>query len=840
MDHRAAPAMAEGALERLGDYRIVREIGRGGMGVVYEAEQVSLGRRVALKVLPNGALSDPRQVERFQREARAAARLHHSNIVPIFGGGHDHGTFYYVMQLIDGQPLDQVLNHLRRLRREMAADAAPSEAPSAESPSEGPLSGALVARSLWQGHFRRRIDQDLPDVAGSSDRDRLAALEQRPAQPGSAQSDPSGMLANPPRSYAHSVAQLGIQVAEALDYAASQGVLHRDVKPANLLLDVLGTVWLTDFGLARTFGINNLTRSGDIVGTVRYLAPERFRGPGDARGDVYALGLTLYEMLALRPAFDELEELVVLRIQAVEPVRLDRLQPELPRDLVTIVHKAMAKEPADRYQTAGALAEDLRRFLDGRPIVARRLSVVERAWRWCRRCPAAATLVALAVVLVGLVTGGGLWLQHQQAHRREEAAGRRWRARQAVEEALEQATRLLRQGRWVEVKTVLGQGESRLDEADSDDLKQQLQRARAELDLAAQLEAIRLNRAIPAAGKLDLAAVARERAAGFAVGRRLPASQVLLAESAATRQYAAAFAQAALDVEGEQLAVCLRESAIREPLVAALDDWAFVSVDASQRARLLQIARQLEPDPKWRDRFRDPAVWQDRKALERLAAEANVAELSSQVVVVLANLLDRLGADAEPFLRDAQRRRPDDFWFNFELGNVLRSTKPGEASGFYRVALGMRPQSSALYNNLGLALHANDQLDEAIRTFRRAIALEAKSAAAHNNLGLALHELGDVEGAIATFRRAIELDPHSGVAHNNLGQALQAQGKAEEAIAAFRRATELDPNLAHAQCDLGAALLRQGHFAEAVTATRRGLALLAGNDPLHLVAQQGL
>jgi serine/threonine protein kinase len=176
------------------------------------------------------------------------------------------------------------------------------------------------------------------------------------------------------------VAHIGVQVAEALEYAAGQGVLHRDVKPSNLLIDVWGAVWLTDFGLARASGAPGLTRSGDLVGTLRYMAPERFRGHADVRSDIYSLGLTLYELLALRPAFGEAAEAQLIgQITSEGPPRLDRLEPQLPRDLVTIVHKAMARDPADRYQTAGALAEDLRRFLDDRSILARRVRLPERS-----------------------------------------------------------------------------------------------------------------------------------------------------------------------------------------------------------------------------------------------------------------------------------------------------------------------------------------------------------------------------------------------------------------------------------------------------------------------------
>ena len=211
---------------------------------------------------------------------------------------------------------------------------------------------------------------------------------------------------DPDRTFFRSVARIGLQVAEALEYANRQGVLHRDVKPSNLLLDPKGNVWVADFGLAKAADAEDITHSGDIVGTVRYMAPERFAGKCDARSDVYALGLTLYELLALRPAFAAADRHELMRrVMSEEPERLRGLVPHLPRDLETIVHKAIDRDPARRYPTAAALAEDLQRFLDDKPIKARRVTAAEQAWRWARRNPAVASLAAglLLALVAGLV-----------------------------------------------------------------------------------------------------------------------------------------------------------------------------------------------------------------------------------------------------------------------------------------------------------------------------------------------------------------------------------------------------------------------------------------------------
>jgi serine/threonine protein kinase len=523
-DVRPGPqAVADGPPRRLGEYRIVREVGRGGMGVVYEAEQESLGRRVALKVLPPGALADARHVERFRREARAAARLHHSNIVPVFAVGEEGGTHFYVMQYIEGCPLDQVLAELRRLRDADTGGAAPG----------GGTSSADVAQSLRAGRFRASAGPGAAEAGGPDQPTRLDDAAIPPPPPPPSREGPaagsSGLLSEARRPYAQGVAHIGVQAAEALEYAAGQGVLHRDVKPSNLLLDVWGNVWLADFGLAKAADTPNLTRTGALLGTLRYMAPERFRGHADVRSDVYALGLTLYELLALRPAFDAADQAQLIgRIHSEEPPRLDRLDPRLPRDLVTVVHKAMAKDPADRYQTAGALAEDLRRFLDDRSILARRARLPEQAWRWCRRNPTGAALAAALLALLLVATGGAVWLEQQQAARRAEARRQEEILRTEVGTVLAQAVSFRQGFHFRQARELLGQARQRLEPAGSGELRRQVDQALIDLDLAEHLDDARLRAGILAAweagilsaGQTDPAGAERLYAAAFAEARR--------------------------------------------------------------------------------------------------------------------------------------------------------------------------------------------------------------------------------------------------------------------------------------------------------------------------------
>jgi hypothetical protein len=219
--------------------------------------------------------------------------------------------------------------------------------------------------------------------------------------------------------------------ALALEYAHKQGVLHRDVKPSNLLLDTAGTVWVTDFGLAKADDQENLTRTGDVLGTVRYMPPEAFEGKSDPRSDIYSLGLTLYELLALRPAFDERERNgLIKQVTTAEAPPLDRLNRAIPRDLVTVVYKAIEREPGRRYLTAGELAADLQRYLQDEPIRARRLSPWERCRRWGRRNPVVAGLAAavLGVLLAGATLSTFFALQAREkaavAERQAEGVGR--------------------------------------------------------------------------------------------------------------------------------------------------------------------------------------------------------------------------------------------------------------------------------------------------------------------------------------------------------------------------------------------------------------------------------
>ena len=359
----------------LGDFRILREIGRGGMGVVYEAEQISLGRRIALKVLPFALTLDPKQLQRFKNEARAAAQLHHQHIVPVYYVGSERGVHFYAMQYIEGQSLAEVIRELRQLAERDGAPAPPTAA-------------------------GRLPESTCPYVSASQ-----AAAADTAAEPVSALAT---AYSTGGTGFFRSVARLGIQTAEALEHAHEYGVVHRDIKPANVLVDAHGHAWITDFGLAQFQTDAGLTQTGDLLGTLRYMSPEQAGGGRallDLRTDVYSLGATLYELLTLRPPFDGADRQTLLRqILHDEPPAPRSLRKSIPVELETIVLKALAKLPAERYATARDLADDLGRFLHDQPIQARRPSVFERATKWTRRHRS----VFMSAVAALLLTVAGL------------------------------------------------------------------------------------------------------------------------------------------------------------------------------------------------------------------------------------------------------------------------------------------------------------------------------------------------------------------------------------------------------------------------------------------------
>lgn len=384
---------------QLGDYKIEKQIGAGGMGVVYQARQVSLNRAVALKVLPANLRTMPNALARFQREVEAAARLRHDNIVAVYTSGETGGSPYYAMEIIDGPPLSDLVKELRR----------------------NPLSELQSCLGLPSSVDAEADEhQALPSWVASH-------LSNRKPVDGSGSAAKSSDSPNPGRtshSYFDNIANMLAGVADGLEYAHSNDVIHRDIKPSNLLLSSDGRLHISDFGLVRLSAEPGMTQTGELIGTPYYMAPEQVNfqlGEVDPRTDVYALGATLYELIALRPPIPgSTRDEVLAKIVRNEPVSPRRLNRRIPRDLETICLKALEKEPARRYQSAEAMADDLRRFSACLPIKAKRSSLAARGIKWCRRHPPMAASLVLACGL-GLFASVQAYRAHEANQRRANA-----------------------------------------------------------------------------------------------------------------------------------------------------------------------------------------------------------------------------------------------------------------------------------------------------------------------------------------------------------------------------------------------------------------------------------
>jgi serine/threonine protein kinase/Flp pilus assembly protein TadD len=745
----------------LGDFRIVRQVGRGGMGIVYEAEQISLRRRVALKVLPFAATMDPRHLQRFHNEAQAAASLHHTNIVPVYFVGCERGVHFYAMQFIDGQPLSEVIRQLQQMEK---------KAPTKEGEAAIASGPARVA----------------------------AASTPAPA----AELTPLTDNGQRHRDFFRKAAELGIQAAEALDQAHQLGIVHRDIKPANLMLDIRGKLWVTDFGLAHMqHGEASLTMTGQAVGTPRYMSPEQAsakRIPVDHRTDVYSLGVTLYELLTLRPAFTTEDRQELLRqIIFEEPVPPRRLNRAIAPELETIILKAMEKDPTNRYAAAKGLADDLRCFLDDRPIQARRPSLLQRLRKLARRYRTATISIAACLLVSLTVLAGSIgWSVADRAARRRAVEAK-------AESAFEEAIGLQEQSKYADALSAILRAKGLLDAEEDPELRHRVQERREDLEMVLRLEKLRLENTEN--------------------------------HRASDQRYQKAFREFGIDVDVLEPAIAadhIRERSIRTELVLGLDTWAIVRRYLASRKndgeRLLVLADMVDTDA-WRNRFRDAVLRSDARVFRELATDEAIRTQPSPSLTLLGDLLLETGASNEAlaFLLRAQRFRPNDLWINCNLAALCgrHGRRPDEALRFAMIAVALRPDNPVTHNSLGGALLRKGQHEEAIAEFHKALEIDPKSVQAHYDLGIALHRRGQVDEAIAEYQKAIELDPETAVAHNNLGDALKDKGRLDEAIAEFRRAFQIDPKHALAHYNLGNTLYGRGQLDEAIAEYHKAIEL---------------
>jgi serine/threonine protein kinase/tetratricopeptide (TPR) repeat protein len=769
------PLLPENGL--LGDFRILREIGRGGMGIVYEAEQISLGRRVALKVLPFSATMDPRQLQRFHNEARAAAGLHHTNIVPVFAVGSERGVHYYAMQFIEGRTLAELIAQQRAGAR-----------------SQELTGGSSAAASAATAHVAAQVTSAAPRDA----------------------------------AYFRQAAEWGVQGAEALDSAHALGVVHRDVKPANLLIDTTGRLWVTDFGLAQIRSDARLTLTGDLVGTLRYMSPEQALAKRlviDHRTDVYSLGATLYELLTLQPAFAGSDRQELLRqIAFEEPKAPRRVNKAIPPELETIVLKALEKSPADRYATAKDLADDLRRFLEDRPIRAKKPTLRQRARKWAHRHQGVVLgcLVALAVASLPLA-GSTAWVWREMTAK-EKALGlaevreqEAQRLRGEAAAASKQTMDTLRATTDDVMEQLIG-AKRALGPAEKSFLEKSLQRWQAFARASGVGEH---SLAIRAEGALRVASLRRKLGQRDSAVQELSRQAIDLYEKLAADfptvpEYRKGLARSHHNL-GELLqdlrkhraaeAAYRRAIALNEKLVA--DSPAVPEYRRLLAANHNNLSILLQDLRKHREAM--AALHQGLAIEKKLAADfPRVPEYRD----ALANSQHNRGV----FLKDLKKYLPAKTAFRQAL-----AIQKGLVAEFPTAPL-YRERLARTHLNLGDLLHTLGKGDQAEAAYGQALAAYAKLAAdfpivpmyrrqladGYDFLGFLLKDLGKRAEAEAVLRQAVAIQerlvaespavPENrgalATSHNNLGALLRDMGRKVEAEAAFRQAIAIQANLA--------------------------------------------
>jgi serine/threonine protein kinase/Flp pilus assembly protein TadD len=807
--------------KQFGDYRIVREIGRGGMGIVYEAVQISLDRRVALKVLPASFLAEPKAVARFLRESKVAARLHHENIVRIFQRGIEAGVPYFVMELVEGRTLrDYQLG-------------------------QGQLG---QGQGAWNGRGSRRSSQETQTE--SLHRKETAASGGETVRPGGGLRDTDPRDLGIDRSDFKRMGEAFAEVADGLHHAHTLGVIHRDVKPSNLILDRKGRLRILDFGLARLEGQEPLTLSGEYVGTPRYMSPEQAQfqrhavGPGT---DIYSLGVTIYEAIAGTPPFrgrnrDHTLSLIIHK----EPPPLRKLNPKTPRDLETIVLKCLRKAPQERYVTAEALAQDLRRWLRRMPIEARPYSPGEKIVRYVLRNKA--KMAALAGFLILLASLGWLGMSHRRevlARRIEDydfkvrgavmkmqqgLLTRKVKARDAVkgdylewfflpttfvdvgrEDLLwlkrqarannpveETVTQLKEAERMFPAKPdayyhsawalmMLGRDQEALEEL------MEAPESVASFVPAMVLRAILLERR----GESDRARAAMEGATQRASGGWEKAW--LLAERGTLQEDWKEAAQAyhqlmEIDAGGE------------EPFVgASIETYigggvAFLELnDFAQAIEAFAMAQGRSP------KSAEPVLLLGKTYLlkgEKSSAEEKFQELLSraplkdEAALGVAEIYGSLEENDEALswvakIEDERLRERSRAVF------LVKTGRWAEACTALEQVLKLDPADALASSWLGLAqMQGLEKIPEAIRSLREGTRLDPKNPIAHVWLGDALARQGLLDAALAEYDVSISLDASNPWAHVSMGVTWSRQGQLGKAFEGFVRAVEANPRLA--------------------------------------------
>jgi tetratricopeptide (TPR) repeat protein len=821
-------------MARLGNYEILAELGRGGMGVVYLARQLSLGRLVALKMLPAELAGDEHALARFRREVRALSRCEHPNIVKVLASGTmPDGQLFYTMEYVTGCDLECIWRELAGL---------PADGPTSRM-AESTWSDAVQSGSRKQRQeiIRRQAQPTASDLANSGDSTKPASTSALPLPP----LPTAPRLRDDAGGCAPRLALLFRDAARALQAVHDQGLVHRDIKPANLMMTPDGQrIVLMDFGLAKGHNLTAATtQAGGFLGSLRFAAPEQLASgsqPVGPAADVRGLGVTLWELLSRRRLFADAadEKRLSQLIQDEDVPRLRSVDPGLDRDLDAIVARATERRPADRIATAGQMADYLQLYLDGKPLPIRPAGVLELTGRWLRKrrslvASAAATAAALVLMAVLFIV------------KMEQRQGQDQRA----DAYLVHVTQLQDLGQWSEARSLLIRCEEDLDGTGREDLVDRVRLAHKDLAMVERLEEIPQRRIM----------VVNSSAEGGEDG---------FDHSGANAAYRTAFFDYGLDLERSDWSAVSRliqESAIREPLLRALDEWSDTRRKLRTSAdRLVEIANMADAN-NTRKAVRDAVQRKDRERLKDLASRIDDKPHPPGTLHMLAVGLDANGErpTGEGLLKRAWHRDPTDCWANFDIATWCSNAPTprfGEAVGYLRAAVAVRPQSAAIWVDLAHSLNNTGQRSEAVAAYQKALEIHKDFAFAYNGLGVTLYSQGKIDDAIAAYRKAIDYKKDNAIAYYNLGNAYREEvstlddavlayrkaidikenyaeayhavgrvlrdlKKPDEALAAFRKAIKVRKGYGTAYIDLGTTLVAQGKFDEAVAALREGLAV---------------
>jgi tetratricopeptide (TPR) repeat protein len=807
----------------IGPYKLMEQIGEGGMGLVFVAEQHHpVRRKVALKVIKPGM--DTRQViARFEAERQALALMDHPNIAKVL----DAGTTGVGVPALAGPAPDDAEDRLK--------------------PGLQPAGRPYFVMELVKGvPITEYCDQNQVPI-----RERL---------------------------------ELFLHVCQAVQHAHQKGIIHRDIKPSNVLVmsqDGTPLVKVIDFGVAKAIGQQLTDRTiytqfAQLVGTPLYMSPEQAGQSGldvDTRSDIYSLGVLLYELLTGTTPFDKdrlgqvgFEEMRRI-IREEEPprpsTRVSTLGQEAtavspkrksdPKQLCRlfrgeldwIVMKALEKDRNRRYETASAFAADVQRYLNDEPVQACPPSAWYRFRKFTRRQKTALVMIACVCLAIAGI-GGGIGWAFRDREAREQQIAHDQEVREAaldseVNRLLEEAGPLINQEKWPEALFVVQRADKLLESAGRVDRPGRLVELLKDLTMAKLLEEI--SREPKRRLKTDAAVIgALEGDPNFKAQEAFAEEEFFWGRGQDPR-FAQAFRDYGIDIEAlepAEAAARIRRTHVPEALIQALDEWAailgFAGSDDKKSGwrKRTETARQADSNS-WRNRFREAALKGDRHALEQLAGVVPVRQVSPATLRLLGGELMNMGNrdKAMAVLKTAHRQYPDDFRLNDALGWIYwtRFQPPhyDEALRFYSMAVALRPRLARAHRAVAQVLQSKGAFDEAVAAYSRVIELNPKDVEAYFGRANTLHHQKKPDEAIADYRKVIELNPKYALAHNRLGLNLHAQGKWDEAIACYKKVIELDPNLLYAHHNLGNALYNKKQFDEAIASYQKAIEL----DPKH-------